>query len=88
MALVYNEKAMLAVTEASYIDEYLLRLSFSDGRNGVVDLRDTICNDHRPIFLELKSKENFKRFHVAMDTVVWENGLDLAPEYLYEKMNS
>jgi hypothetical protein len=74
------------VTEASYLDGYRLQLTFNDCRRGIVDLTDTICSDHRPIFLELKDKEKFRRFHVDMDTVVWDNGLDLAPEYLYDKL--
>jgi hypothetical protein len=33
--------------------------------------------------------EQFKAFRVDSDpeTIVWENGADLAPKFLYEKMN-
>jgi hypothetical protein len=79
---------MIYVIDASYVDGYRLRISFSDGREGIVDLRDTILEDNRPIFLELKELEKFKRFHVDLATVVWENGVDIAPEYLYEKLES
>ena len=34
-------------------------------------------------FQELVSVETFKRVKVAFDTIEWENGLDLDPEYLY-----
>ncbi len=74
------------VTDASYLDGYRLRVAFNDNRQGIVDLTDTICKDHRPIFLELQDKMKFRRFRVDMDTVVWENGLDIAPEYLYERL--
>jgi hypothetical protein len=49
-----------------------------------VDLQETIYNDSRPIFIPLREREFFRRFRVEMDTVVWDNGLDLAPEFLYD----
>lgn len=77
---------MIFVTQAQYVDSYRVRIVFSDRREGIVDLRDTICNDHRAIFRELEDMEKFKRLRVELDTVVWDNGLDLAPEYLYDKL--
>jgi hypothetical protein len=72
------------VTEAKHIKFYEIWLKFNDGIEGVVDLESTITNDHREIFKELKEPEQFTRFKVDADTIVWENGLDLAPEYLYD----
>jgi hypothetical protein len=64
--------------------DYRIRVEFNDGTKGVVDLQETIFNDSRPIFAALREKELFRRFRVEMDTAVWENGLDLAPEFLYD----
>jgi hypothetical protein len=36
-------------------------------------------------FRELISPQAFRKVRVAFDTVEWENGLDLDPEYLYER---
>lgn len=72
------------ITEAKHIKSYEIWLKFNDGIEGVVDLESTITNDHREIFKELKEIEQFTRFKVDADTIVWENGLDLAPEYLYD----
>lgn len=72
------------ITEAKHIDSYKLWLKFNDNTEGVVDLESTIINDRRKIFKELRNQEQFKRFKVDADTIVWENGLDLAPEYLYD----
>lgn len=72
------------VTKAKYIKFYEIWLKFNDGIEGIVDLEPTITNDHREIFKELKDPEEFKKFKVDADTIVWENGLDLAPEYLYD----
>ena len=75
---------MIWVTHANYAGAYRLNLTFSDGTEGEVDLQETIVNDPRPIFRELRDVDLFKKFRVDMDTVVWENGLDLAPEFLYD----
>jgi hypothetical protein len=36
-------------------------------------------------FRELADLELFKKVVIAFDTIAWGNGLDLDPEYLYEK---
>ncbi|MBL0318456.1 MAG: DUF2442 domain-containing protein [Alphaproteobacteria bacterium] len=76
---------MIYVIEASYLENYKIRLRFNDNKEGIIDLEDVIHNDHRTLFKELSNTESFKRFHVEMDTVIWENGLDLAPEFLWER---
>jgi len=72
------------IIEAKYIRAYEIWLRFNDGNEGVVDLESTITNDHREIFKALKDLEAFKKFKLDADTIIWENGLDLAPEYLYD----
>ena len=74
---------MIWVTEAQHLGNHVLTISFSDGRSGRVDLRDFIFRDSREIFQQLRDVDRFVRFTVDMDTVVWENGADLAPEFLY-----
>ena len=79
---------MIRVTEAKPLPDYRLWLRFSDGREGIVDLQDFIFADARPIVAELKDPQIFVDIELDMDTVVWCNGLDLAPEFLYERMTS
>lgn len=77
---------MIYITDAAYVSDYKIHLKFSDNREGVVDLQEVIKGDHRQIFRELEDIIRFQNFHVKMDTVVWENGLDLAPEFLWERV--
>ncbi len=74
---------MLAIVEAEYLDDYKIRLEFSDGRKGVVNLKEMIKSDHRPIVHQLEDLELFKNFKLVHDTISWPNDLDLAPEFLY-----
>jgi hypothetical protein len=73
---------MVWVTKAEHVEGFKLLVTFNDGVAGIVDLRGLIFNDTRDVLRQLRNEECFRRFKVALDTVVWENGLDLAPEYL------
>jgi hypothetical protein len=75
----------LHVRQADYVDGYRIRVRFNDGAEGIVDLSDCLEGE---VFEPLKDLNNFKAFHVDPDieTIVWDNGADMAPEFLYEKM--
>jgi hypothetical protein len=77
--------SVVQVVEAHALPGYKLRLRFSDGTNGVISLRDFIMSDQRAIVQALKDESNFAAIHIEMDTVVWNNGFDLAPEFLYAR---
>ncbi len=70
------------VTEAKYLHDYEVELRFSDGKKGVVDLKDEL---YGTMFEPLKDKELFSsvRLDEDLDTIAWGNGADLAPEFLY-----
>lgn len=75
---------MIWVESAEHAGDYRLKLRFNDGTEGTVDLREVICQDPRPVFCQARDPEVFRRFRVDLDTVVWDHGLDLAPEFLYD----
>jgi len=76
---------ILHVKEAKYLHDYVIWLRFNDGAEGMVVLKDKLYGE---VFEPLKDMERFKSFKVDPDleTIAWENGADLAPEFLYEKM--
>lgn len=74
---------MLELKKAEYIGDYVLNLSFNNGKSGVVDLEQTLFNDKRTIFATLRDKSNFRNFKVEHSTIVWSDELDMAPEYLF-----
>ena len=73
---------MFWVTAAKSLEPYRLWLRFSDGVEGEVDLGDLIASDTRAIVRALRVPAVFAALSVAHDTVVWDNGFDLAPEFL------
>ena len=82
---------MLEVTQAKYLNDYQLALSFSDGCEGVVDLYPFLEQESRKVFQPLWDVSVFKAFQLEYGTLTWLNGtltwlngtIDLAPEYLY-----
>jgi hypothetical protein len=73
---------MIGVIEARHVKNYILWLRFSDGLEGEVDLEAELEGE---IFEPLREPEVFRSFsvHPEFRTVVWENGADFAPEFLY-----
>jgi len=76
------------VTEARALSGFRLWLRFSDSSEGEVSLREFIEADRREIVRQLQDPVAFAAMKVDSDTVVWENGFDLAPEFLRARLNS
>ncbi len=75
----------LHVIEAKYIRDYVIWLRFNNGVEGEVDLEKELEGE---VFGPLKDIEHFKKFSVDPDieTITWDNGADIAPEFLYENI--
>lgn len=75
---------LLKIANADYVANYVVLISFNDGVRGEVDLQQKIFTDKRPIFQQLRQTSYFKSFNLNSMTIEWDNGLDLAPEFLYQ----
>ena len=71
------------VIEAKYVNDYKVWVKFNDGLAGEIDLSHELDG---PIFEPLKDILYFSQFSVRFNTISWENGADLAPEFLREKL--
>lgn len=76
---------ILHVKEAKYLHDYVIWVRFNDGIEGEVDLENELEGE---VFGLLRDKRKFKSFKVdlILETIVWENGADLAPEFLHENL--
>jgi hypothetical protein len=74
------------VIKAELRGDYRIYVEFNDGLNGIIDFKDKITTDHREIIRELIDKNKFNKIRVERHTVCWENGVDFAPEYLYDQI--
>jgi hypothetical protein len=71
------------LTRATYVGGYRIAVSFDDGTEGEIDLEQELWGE---MFEPLKDPEKFRAFRLdpELSTIVWANGADLAPEFLYE----
>ena len=74
----------LHVTNARPLDGYRVEVCFDDGREGVADLTEAL---EGPMFDARKDPDVFRKLRIdeELQTIVWPNGADLAPEYIYYK---
>jgi hypothetical protein len=63
----------------------VLWLKFNDGAEGEIKLESELEGE---VFEPVKATAQFRRFRVdpELQTVVWENGADLASEFFYDNM--
>jgi len=64
------------------IEDHKLILRFDNDERRVFNVKPLLMVGR---FRELTVPEVFKKVRIVYDTVEWENGLDLDPEYLYEQ---
>ncbi len=71
--------------EAKYVKNYTIFVRFEDGTEGEIDFSNEFVGE---VFEPLKDKEFFRRFRLnsELNTIVWPNGADFAPEFLYKKV--
>jgi len=76
---------ILHIKEAKYLRDYTIWLRFNDGAEGEVDLKTELDGE---VFEPLQNVNQFRNFKVdpELQTIVWDNGADMAPEFLYEHL--
>jgi hypothetical protein len=74
---------LVPVTGVEVIGQYQLRLTFKDGTVGDVSFAD---REWKGVFTPFLNPERFTKVTIEFGTLAWpEDGLDMAPEPLYEK---
>lgn len=73
------------VVRAEYIQGYLIRVWFGDGSSAEIDFAKELEGE---VFDPLRDISYFRQFlvHPELHTLVWPNGADFAPEFLYSKV--
>jgi len=71
----------IEVKQAKYQKDYVVLITFSDGKTKLVDLKDSLSGI---MFEPLRDMAYFRNFKTSFNTLEWPNGADFAPEYLYK----
>lgn len=78
---------MIWLVDAVYRGDYRVFVRFNDGKESEIDLENYIkSKNDETVFAPLKELDVFQtvRYDSDLDTIVWANGADIAPERLYE----
>ena len=74
---------MLPTVKEVYPQEnHEILVVFDNGERGILDMKPYL---EFGVFKRLKNCESFKQIRVAFDTVEWSSGVDLDPEFIYNK---
>lgn len=71
-----------SVKEVVPTDDYLLSIVFDNGERGILDMKPVLDFG---VFQRLRDQEAFRRVRVAFDTIEWDVGVDLDPEFVYAR---
>lgn len=71
-----------SVKEVIPNEDYLLSIEFDNGERGILDMKPYLDFG---VFQKLKEANEFSRVRVSFDTIEWESGADLDPEFVYLK---
>lgn len=76
------------VIAVEILKDYLVKLQFDDGSSGIVDISEIV--PFEGVFEPLNDPLFFAKLTINPDTgtICWENGADLSPAYLREKVQS
>jgi hypothetical protein len=63
-------------------DDYVLSVVFDNGESGTLDMKGALAFG---LFKRIRDPDAFRRVRVSFDTIAWDCGVDLDPEYVYAK---
>ena len=73
-----------AVCEVTSQEDFSLIIVLDNGEKRSLDMKPYLDFG---VFKKIRDYEKFKRVRVAFDTIEWDEGIDLDPEFIYAKSN-
>lgn len=73
---------LIRVVNVDYIKDYIVDLKYSNGEKKRVDFFPLLKSGKKQ---ELLNKNNFIQFGLNHWTLEWYNGVDFAPDFLYQQ---
>ncbi len=71
-----------SVTKVVPNEDFTLAVGFDNGEEGILDMKPHLSFG---VFQKIRDYEQFKRVRVSFDTIEWDSGVDLDPEFVYSK---
>jgi hypothetical protein len=74
-----------SVKEVTPREDYTLSLVFDNGESGILDVKPML---EFGIFQRLKDYSEFRQVRITFDTIGWDCGVDLDPEFIHARCKS
>lgn len=76
---------ILDIISAEYLEDYKIKLTFEDGKTGIVDF--SAYAKKNGVFKKFKNIAFFKSFQIDREigNLTWNGEIDIAPETLYSE---
>ena len=71
-----------AISEVTANRDFSLKIVLDNGEKRILDMKPYLDFG---VFKKISDFERFKRARVSFDTIEWDDGVDLDPEFIYHK---
>lgn len=78
---------MIEITSASYIDQFRVAITFSDGVTGIYDAV-SLLQHSGSLLLPLRDPMVFRKFFLDSGALCWPHGLELSPTRIRGEMQA
>jgi hypothetical protein len=78
--------APLRLTKAQPLNNYRLKVEFTDGTKGFVKMSNLVVSDKAGIFASLKDLNVFNQAYLVYGAITWPGEIDLAPDAMYDEI--
>ena len=72
----------IGVKKVKPLQNYEILITFENDEEKIFDLKPYL---NTGLFADLKNESLFKTVHVVLDSLEWNNGVDICPEVLYNE---
>lgn len=70
------------ITNVQVMGDYKLSIHFINGESGILNMQPYLDFG---VFYRLRDPVKFSAVHICFDTLEWDCGVDLDPDFVYEK---
>ena len=72
------------INRAKRVNGFIIAMRFTDGTEKHIDISQWFKG---PVFKALRDPKFFAKFFIEAGTLAWPNGVDIAPEALYDAVD-